>query len=167
MDRSWEYINHSQTHECGNWDWVGTTPFLGIHKWDYRCSVRLIAGTWYINWRSFLVGLGPSWGLGGFIIVLNSLKTIIISQTTEKFQSVKVRQSRKHVSQSKKDSQGNMSSQSKKHLFILSRQKMKGRHWRKLICHSQKSMSVNHGNILVDQSSKIVSQTLRYIVKPS
>jgi hypothetical protein len=21
VDRSWEYINRSQTHECGNWDW--------------------------------------------------------------------------------------------------------------------------------------------------
>jgi hypothetical protein len=20
VDRSWEYINHSQTHECGNWN---------------------------------------------------------------------------------------------------------------------------------------------------
>ncbi len=23
-------INHSQTHECGNWDWGRTIPFLGI-----------------------------------------------------------------------------------------------------------------------------------------
>ncbi len=22
VERSWEYINRSQTHECGNWDWL-------------------------------------------------------------------------------------------------------------------------------------------------
>jgi hypothetical protein len=40
VDRSWEYINPSQTHECGNWDWGRTIPFLGIHKCDFRCSVQ-------------------------------------------------------------------------------------------------------------------------------
>ena len=25
-DRSWEFINRSQTHECGNWDWGRATP---------------------------------------------------------------------------------------------------------------------------------------------
>ncbi len=27
---SWEYIIHSQTHECGNWDWGPDIPFRGI-----------------------------------------------------------------------------------------------------------------------------------------
>ncbi len=27
---SWEYINQTQTHECGNWDWGQAIPFLGI-----------------------------------------------------------------------------------------------------------------------------------------
>jgi hypothetical protein len=26
------------THECGNWDLGRAIPFLGIHKWDFRCS---------------------------------------------------------------------------------------------------------------------------------
>jgi hypothetical protein len=39
VEQSWEYINRSQAHECGNWDWGRTIPFLGIHKWDFRCSV--------------------------------------------------------------------------------------------------------------------------------
>ncbi len=26
LDRSWEYMNRSQTHECGNWDWGGAIP---------------------------------------------------------------------------------------------------------------------------------------------
>ncbi len=39
VDRSWEYINRSQTHECGNWDWGRAVPRKGIHKWDFRCSV--------------------------------------------------------------------------------------------------------------------------------
>ncbi len=24
---------------CGNWDWGHAIPFLGIHKWDFCCSV--------------------------------------------------------------------------------------------------------------------------------
>jgi hypothetical protein len=40
VDRSWEYINRSQTHEeCGNWGWGRAIPRKGIHKWDFRCSV--------------------------------------------------------------------------------------------------------------------------------
>ncbi len=38
LDRSWEYINRSQTHECGNWDWCRAIPRKGINKWDFRCS---------------------------------------------------------------------------------------------------------------------------------
>ncbi len=34
VDRSWVYINRSQTHECRNWDWGRTIPREGIHKWD-------------------------------------------------------------------------------------------------------------------------------------
>jgi hypothetical protein len=37
-DRSWEYINRSQTHECGNWDWGCAIPRRGIHKRDFHCS---------------------------------------------------------------------------------------------------------------------------------
>jgi hypothetical protein len=36
----WEYINRSQTLECGNWDWGRAIPRNGIHKWDFRCSVE-------------------------------------------------------------------------------------------------------------------------------
>ncbi len=38
VDRSREYINRSQTHECGNWDWGRAIPRKGIHKWDFRRS---------------------------------------------------------------------------------------------------------------------------------
>ncbi len=38
VDRSWEYVNHSQTHECGNWNWGRTIPGKGIHKCDFPCS---------------------------------------------------------------------------------------------------------------------------------
>ncbi len=34
------YINRSQTQECWNWGWGRTIPRKGIHKWDFRCSVR-------------------------------------------------------------------------------------------------------------------------------
>ncbi len=39
VDRSWEYINRSQTHECGNWGWGRAIPRKGIFKRNCRCSV--------------------------------------------------------------------------------------------------------------------------------
>ncbi len=36
-NRSWEYINHSQAHECGNWDWGRTIHFLG----------KFVSNFWY------------------------------------------------------------------------------------------------------------------------
>ncbi len=47
LDRSWEYINHSQTYECRNWDRGRTIPFLGIHKLDfwYRVYPNMAYGT--------------------------------------------------------------------------------------------------------------------------
>jgi hypothetical protein len=39
VDWFWEYINRSQTIDCGNWDWGRAIPRKGIHKWDFRCSV--------------------------------------------------------------------------------------------------------------------------------
>ncbi len=38
-DRSWEYINRSYTHECGNWGWGRTIPWKGIHTWVFHGSV--------------------------------------------------------------------------------------------------------------------------------
>ncbi len=39
MDRFWEYIKHSQTHEYGNWERGRTVSSLGIYKSDLVCSV--------------------------------------------------------------------------------------------------------------------------------
>ncbi len=39
VDRSWDYTNRSQTHECWNWGWGRAIHRKGIHKWDFRCSV--------------------------------------------------------------------------------------------------------------------------------
>ncbi len=44
VDRSSDYINRSQTNECGNWDWGRAIPRKGIHKWDFRCSALCFAG---------------------------------------------------------------------------------------------------------------------------
>ncbi len=41
VDRSWEYINRSQTHECWNWGWGRAIPRKGIYKRNYRCSVKV------------------------------------------------------------------------------------------------------------------------------
>ncbi len=38
VDRSWDYINRSQTHECWNWGWGRAIPRKGIHKWGFRYS---------------------------------------------------------------------------------------------------------------------------------
>ncbi len=43
-DRSWEYINRSQTHEYGNWDWSRTFPFLRI--FCFEISVFFLCSTW-------------------------------------------------------------------------------------------------------------------------
>ncbi len=40
VDRSRVYINLLKTHECGNWGWGRSIPRNGIHKWDFRCSVK-------------------------------------------------------------------------------------------------------------------------------
>jgi hypothetical protein len=41
VDWSWEYINRSKTHECGNWGWGRAIPRKGIYKRNCRCSVTL------------------------------------------------------------------------------------------------------------------------------
>ncbi len=46
VDRSWEYINRSQTHECENWDWGSAIPRKGIHKWDFPCSEGISKHFW-------------------------------------------------------------------------------------------------------------------------
>ncbi len=38
VDRSWESINRSQTHECGNWGWGRAIPRKGIYNRNCRCS---------------------------------------------------------------------------------------------------------------------------------
>jgi hypothetical protein len=35
VDRSWKYINRSQTRECGNWDWGRAIPRKEIHKMGF------------------------------------------------------------------------------------------------------------------------------------
>ncbi len=47
VDRSWDYMNRSQTHECGNWGWGRAIPRKGIHSGIfvavYAPCVRTIA----------------------------------------------------------------------------------------------------------------------------
>jgi hypothetical protein len=68
VDRSWEYINRSQTHECGNWGWGRAIPRKGIYKRNCRCSVsnlshhKVILSWEYIN-RSQTHECG-NWGWG-------------------------------------------------------------------------------------------------------
>ncbi len=59
------YINHSQTHECGNWNWVRAIPKKGMHKWDFCCSVSgsgsSINGGWIYRAPQCLVGKQKPW----------------------------------------------------------------------------------------------------------
>ena len=56
VDLPWEYINCSQTHECGNWDWGHAIPRKGIHNRDFPCSVY--GGHWTLDskWDCMLYG---------------------------------------------------------------------------------------------------------------
>ncbi len=42
VDRCWDYINRSQTHECWNWGWGRAFPRKGIHKGDFPCSALYV-----------------------------------------------------------------------------------------------------------------------------
>ncbi len=44
-DRFWEYVNRSQTHECGNWDWGSAIPFLGLFVSNFRYYVFAVASS--------------------------------------------------------------------------------------------------------------------------
>ncbi len=63
VDRSWDYINPSQTHECWNWGCGRAIPRKGIYKWDFRCSVQLYQRT-YLHYQHFLLILNKK-GLRG------------------------------------------------------------------------------------------------------
>ncbi len=40
VNRYWEYINFSQIHVWGNWDWGCAVSFLGVYQSDFLCSVK-------------------------------------------------------------------------------------------------------------------------------
>ncbi len=77
VDRSWEYINGSQSHQCGNWDRGHAVPTNWIHtvKWDFRCSAEnvKVLNKFYQNskervikgWHSFL-----RWTVSNFAVSL-------------------------------------------------------------------------------------------------
>ncbi len=48
VDRSWEYINRSQTHECGNWDWGRAIPRKGM-GFSLQCATRRESA---FHWKS-------------------------------------------------------------------------------------------------------------------
>ncbi len=65
-DRWWEYINRSQTHECGNWDWGRAIPFLGIYVSSFRYWLFAVQSTdlhhclpllIYVRYNKYLVPL--------------------------------------------------------------------------------------------------------------
>jgi hypothetical protein len=55
VDRSWEYINRSQTHECGNWVCGCEIPFLGIIVSNFRYCVFAVYGSTSLLYLSFTI----------------------------------------------------------------------------------------------------------------
>ncbi len=70
-DLSWEYINRSQTHECGNWNCGRAFPFLGI---ILGCPGREASRTHGGRRLTFLAANRPppQGGCVGFIFDLKS-----------------------------------------------------------------------------------------------
>ncbi len=50
-----QYINRSQRHECGNWNWGRTLPVLGIQKWDFRHSAEENGIDNQLIWRELIL----------------------------------------------------------------------------------------------------------------
>ncbi len=76
VDRSWEYVNRSQTHEYEkyvkeyeNWDWGRAIPRKGIHKWDFHSSVGSawpVVDLWFFPWLLLFIYIekvGLTWAL--------------------------------------------------------------------------------------------------------
>jgi hypothetical protein len=51
-DPSWEYLNCSQTHECGNWDCGRAIYFLGVYVSNFR---------YWLLGEHFYISLTLSW----------------------------------------------------------------------------------------------------------
>jgi hypothetical protein len=84
VDRSWEYINGSQIHECGNWAWGRAIPRKGIHKRDFLCSVVQSISGWIFMSIANLV----CWrikGLYSVVVYLQHTKTSARSTITPQF----------------------------------------------------------------------------------
>ncbi len=54
VDRSWKYINHTQTHECGTWDWGRAIPFLGIFVLNFRYCVFVVCSYYCLPIRALM-----------------------------------------------------------------------------------------------------------------
>ncbi len=65
VNRSWEYINRSQTHECGNWAEAAQFPekeyingiAVAVHKADHHFTVRFVPKQLLAERCCFLVGI--------------------------------------------------------------------------------------------------------------
>jgi hypothetical protein len=55
-----EYIDRSQTNECGNWDWGRAIPFLGTHKSKFTGlhAQQLFACHLQVSLRTFVMEFG-------------------------------------------------------------------------------------------------------------
>ncbi len=83
VDRSWEYKNRLQTHECWNWGWGRAIPRKGIYKRNCRCSVvwfiqQTICLMWLVIYKMQFMWVVTTWcscclvWLGGDVAVVLS-----------------------------------------------------------------------------------------------
>ncbi len=69
-DPSWEHINRSQIHECGNWERDRAVSFLGIFGLNFRYSVlQCISCEFLFSILLYFKGTGINFLLiGGFLV---------------------------------------------------------------------------------------------------
>ncbi len=79
VDRSWEYINRSQTHECGNWGWGRAIPRKGIHKRNCRCSVAgAVQEILQVFWISTRINIHEKSAI--FCVLVSSFLAAVVSK---------------------------------------------------------------------------------------
>ncbi len=80
VDRSWEFINRSQTHECGNWGWGRAIPRKGIYKRNCRCSAatpKIVSANWPVPWNYLFFTIHLSSQLFRSYPIYNALRHVL------------------------------------------------------------------------------------------
>ncbi len=64
VDRSWEYVNRSQTHECRNWGWGRAIPRKGTYDYKILRTFVQIRHFWILSFWWNVIASWPCAGSG-------------------------------------------------------------------------------------------------------